>query len=166
MRIIKLAIISFVMLFLLVTVISLFIPSKITISKATRMRATKEKVMEQVADPTQWKNWFPGMDTLPVLYTNGKATGIILNEKEQRHLSVTGQTDLSVNAEYFGIDKKVTTGWNILPGATTDSVSVQWQMQFRLRWYPWEKFSSLLFEKQYGIQMEMGLKALKDKLEK
>jgi hypothetical protein len=34
-------------------------------------------------------------------------------------------------------------------------------MDFRLRWYPWEKFSSLLFEKQYGTQMEAGLESLK-----
>jgi hypothetical protein len=39
-------------------------------------------------------------------------------------------------------------------------------MQFKLRWYPWEKFASLLFEKQYGTQMEAGLNKLKAYLEK
>jgi hypothetical protein len=34
-------------------------------------------------------------------------------------------------------------------------------MDFRLRWYPWEKFSSLLFEKSYGLTMEKGLNNIK-----
>jgi len=38
---------------------------------------------------------------------------------------------------------------------------VQWWMDFKLRWYPWEKFSSLFFENIYGAQMEKGLDNLK-----
>jgi hypothetical protein len=34
-------------------------------------------------------------------------------------------------------------------------------MDFKLRWYPWEKFSSLLLEKRYGPVMEQGLAKLK-----
>jgi hypothetical protein len=34
-------------------------------------------------------------------------------------------------------------------------------MDFHLRWYPWEKFGSLLLEKSYGTKMEMGLMSLK-----
>lgn len=165
MKIIKLALISFTLLFLLITGISLFIPSNIIISKATRLRATKEQVMQQVADPAQWKNWFPGMDTMQILMVEGKPRGIILNETGQRFISVTDRNDTAVKAEYFGINKKVTTGWNILQGSGPDSVSVQWYMNFKLRWYPWEKFASLLFEKQYGTQMEVGLNNLKAQLE-
>jgi hypothetical protein len=34
-------------------------------------------------------------------------------------------------------------------------------MDFHLRWYPWEKFASLLLEKSYGPRMEQGLATLK-----
>ncbi|HEU4861369.1 MAG TPA: hypothetical protein VFT15_16100, partial [Chitinophagaceae bacterium] len=42
-----------------------------------------------------------------------------------------------------------------------DSSTLQWYMDFKLRWYPWEKFKSLFFENIYGFQMERGLENLK-----
>lgn len=166
MKLIKLGLFSFILIFLLITAISLFIPSTITLSKATRLRATKQELMQQLANPDEWKNWFPGADTMQVLMIEGKPQGLILNEKKQRTLLINESSDTAVRAVYQGISKNVTTGWNVLHGASTDSVSVQWYMQFKLRWYPWEKFASLLFEKQYGTQMEMGLNKLKAYLEK
>jgi hypothetical protein len=37
-------------------------------------------------------------------------------------------------------------------------------MDFRLSWYPWEKFSSLFYEKTYGTMMETGLLNFKKRL--
>ena len=56
MRLIKLAILSFLFLFLLVTGFSLFIPSTVRISRATSIMASKDVVMQQVAEPVNWKN--------------------------------------------------------------------------------------------------------------
>jgi Polyketide cyclase / dehydrase and lipid transport len=162
---IKLALISFVILFLLVTVISLFIPSNVRISKALQMNASKEKVMEQVANAANWKNWFPGMDTAQLFYVAGKVEGMVLNEKSKRFLAISERNENGVQAEYKGIkQKKVMTGWNIMPDRD-NTVTVQWYMDFTLRWYPWEKFSSILFEKQYGPQMEQGLSRMKNLVE-
>jgi hypothetical protein len=38
-------------------------------------------------------------------------------------------------------------------------------MDFHLRWYPWEKFASLLFEQSYGPKMEQGLGNIKKMVE-
>jgi hypothetical protein len=73
MRVIKLAILSFIFLFLLVTTISLFIPSHIRISRATDINSTKQGVMSLIADPLKWKEWYPGADSLAILYIEGKA---------------------------------------------------------------------------------------------
>jgi hypothetical protein len=35
-------------------------------------------------------------------------------------------------------------------------------MDFKLRWYPWEKFKSLFFENIYGAHLERGLGNLKE----
>jgi hypothetical protein len=35
-------------------------------------------------------------------------------------------------------------------------------MDFKLKWYPWEKFKSLFYENFYGVQMEQGLSNLKE----
>jgi hypothetical protein len=38
-------------------------------------------------------------------------------------------------------------------------------MDFRLRWYPWQKFGSLLYEDTYGTMMQQGLQKLKTSAE-
>ena len=43
-----------------------------------------------------------------------------------------------------------------------DSLTLQWYMDFKLKWYPWEKFRSLFYENIYGVQMEQGLSNLKE----
>jgi hypothetical protein len=47
-----------------------------------------------------------------------------------------------------------------------DQWVVQWYFDFHLRWYPWEKFSSIVFDKQLGPPMEKSLDNLKKLLEK
>ncbi len=121
--------------------------------------------MEQLQTAANWKNWFPGMDTAKLYYENGQEAGVILNEKSNRVLVIQDIKEREVIAQYKGIrQKKVLTGWNLLSD-DFNSMTVQWYMDFSLRWYPWEKFSSILFEKQYGPQMEQGLDRLKKLLE-
>ncbi len=166
MKIIKLALISFVFLFLLVTGISLFIPSQVRISRALELNTAAENVMGQIGNPANWKNWFPGIDTAMLFYENGQLKGVVLNQSSNRLLLLKEVKDTAVAAEYIGIkQKKVLTGWNVFSEGGMGSVTVQWYMDFSLRWYPWEKFSSILFEKQYGPQMEEGLARLKKILE-
>lgn len=43
---------------------------------------------------------------------------------------------------------------------------VQWYFDFTFKWYPWEKFSSIIYDKQLGPQMEQSLLNLKRLLEK
>jgi hypothetical protein len=43
---------------------------------------------------------------------------------------------------------------------------LQWYFDIKLRWYPWEKFGSIVFDKQLGPPMEKSLANLKKLLEK
>lgn len=163
MRVIKLAIISAVFFFLLITGFSLFIPSHIRISKAIDINAGKDLVMMQVSDAANWKKWYPGADSMNSIVANGKISGI--ETKNQQGLIITGINDSTVLAAHVGTNSKGgEIGWNFYP--VDNNVTVQWYMDFHLKWYPWEKFSSLMLEKRYGPQMEQGLSNLKTLLEK
>ncbi|MDP4265112.1 MAG: hypothetical protein Q8941_21470 [Bacteroidota bacterium] len=143
MRIIKLGLISIVFLSLLITGISLFFPSRVRISKAIEINGTREMIMRQTGDRQNWKNWYPGVDSI-------------------KSITITEKNDSSVRATIVGPgSKNIETGWNIFSTASGQPVTVQWYMDFHLRWYPWEKFSSLLLEKSYGPRMENGLSDLK-----
>ncbi len=165
MRVLKLGIISFIFLFLLLTAFSFFIPSQVRITRALQINAAPEAVMKQIEDPTAWKAWFPGTDTSRLYYENGQVLGIIMNEKQNRLIRIVQREPLHLVAEYKGIkQKKVITGW-VIHQDPNNKVTVEWYMDMSLRWYPWEKFSSILFEKQYGPQIEQGLDRLKKRVE-
>lgn len=164
MRLLKLAIISFLFFFLLITGISLFIPFSVRISRAVEISAPKEKIMEQIAHAENWKNWYPGADSLQLLMIAGEPKGVIAANDSMQRLQIIEVNDSTVIAINVGKGSKENkTGWKIMSGGST--TSVQWYMDFKLRWYPWEKFASLLFDKQYGTPMEMGLGKLKKMLE-
>jgi hypothetical protein len=166
MRLIKLVIISIIILFLLVTVISLFIPSQIRISKAVDINSSRENVMLQIANPVQWKNWYPGADSLELYYTEGEVKGVVLDSSLQRRILIREKNDSSVIAVFSGPGtREIVSGWKIITGNDPGLVTVQWWMDFKLRWYPWEKFSSLFFENIYGAEMEKGLDKLKQLVE-
>lgn len=42
---------------------------------------------------------------------------------------------------------------------------VQWYYDFKLKWYPWEKFGSITFDQQLGPVMERSLNKLKKLVE-
>lgn len=166
MRVIKLGLISLVVFSFFITGISLFFPSRVRISKAIDIRASKDSVFKQVSDAANWKKWYPGADTMELLVNDGKATGLHLN-KLQGIISITNFTDSTITAATAGPGiKEAVTGWNFFEGSMPGNVTIQWYMDFHLRWYPWEKFSSLLLEKRYGPMMEKGLDRLKAVLEK
>lgn len=165
MRILRLLIISAVLLFLIVTGMSLLIPFDVRISRATNMKASPAAVWTYVDDMRQWKEWnpfFSGPVDSQVVYTDtagGKPAGLNVTGTSVRWMEKKNDERIaSMNKKGF---KPVLTGWHIITHPATDSTTVQWYMDFKLRWYPWEKFSSLLFEKNYGTRMEQGLNNLK-----
>ena len=100
------------------------------------------------------------MDSGLIIYKEGKPEAIKPDPGGTIQWRKKAVTDSSVVYYLAGAgSKKVDNGWNLV--REQGSLTVQWYMDFKLRWYPWEKFSSLLFEKQYGTQMEIGLAKLK-----
>ena len=157
MRLIKLALISFIVFFAVITAISLVFPSHIRISKAVSISSHTDRVLYLVSDFQQWPRWHPaflgqGMDT--VLQKNNIA------------LTRIKSTDTLVTVKWQqGNKTPVLNSWQLHTFGTADSVALQWYMDFRLKWYPWEKFGSLFYESTYGQYMEQGLQNIKQILQ-
>lgn len=165
MKIFRLLFFSALFLFLLVTGISLFIPSNIRISKAVNIAAKAGTVFTQVNEPGNWKNWFPGLESSKLFYEEGVVKGVMIGDTSGQYIRIMEKKKDEVVTELRSGSKKITSGWKLISSAQSDSTTLQWYMDFKLRWYPWEKFSSLLFEKSYGLKMEQGLNNLKKLVE-
>ena len=165
MGVIKLGIISLIVFALLITGISLFFPSHVRISKATDIQTSKGALLKQLTDLSNWKNWYPGADTMQLSVVDGSVKGLLVDTAKGM-IRLTNINDSVVTAMTSGPKvRELTSGWNIYEGNRPNTITIQWYMDFHLRWYPWEKFSSLLLEKRYGPMMEKGLDKLKKLLE-
>jgi hypothetical protein len=155
-RIIKLGLISLVFLFLLVTLISLLIPSRVRISKAVNLPGgSNGQVWTLVRDTGRWSAWLPML-----------RPGV-----DNRHIDpirVVGQerTDSTTIMQWQqGARDPLTTVFQIHhPDA--DSLTLQWYIDFDLGWTPWKKFGSLFLENTYGTMMQEGLENMKAEIER
>jgi hypothetical protein len=136
MRIIKLAVISFVVLFVLATAISLLLPSSITISRAIDIYSSKDTVYGQINNLEQWKYWIANRDTLPVS----------VNDSGQKVFNLG-----------------TTKAWII--SSTKKQILTNWQFVQKVKWYPWEKLASIVSDKILGQFMEASLDNLKRHVE-
>lgn len=155
MRLLRFAVISIVILFGVVTGISLLIPSNIQLTKVITIRAGKDTVFSLIKNKDQWPRWHPSflngerMDMLSKISVNN------ISEKD---------SVLSATWEQEG-KKPLNMQWQ-MHGVNFGSATLQWRINFHLSWYPWEKMGSLFYENNYGLMMEQGLVNIKNELEK
>lgn len=151
MRFIKLAIISFVFIFGLITAISLLIPSTVRISKAIDLQAPPDSVRNLITDTTAWRSWHPA-------YQN--------NRQQNASITFNSISDTLVTATISSPGKNsLLNGWQFHTHGESSTYTLQWYIDFKLRWYPWEKFGSLFYEATYGQMIEQGLSNIKKEVQ-
>lgn len=153
MRIIKLVLIGFFFIFLVFTAISLLIPSHVRISKAANFK-NGANVFALIKDESKWQQWHPAYQDSTTRMQWASITRKILADTDSTFIIELQQQDR----------KAVVNGWELYHYSHGDSITLQWYMDFKLSWRPWEKFSSLFYERNYGTMMEKGLTNLKEKV--
>jgi len=172
MRFIKVFLAGAIGLFLVMTLLSLLIPSRVKVSRTTLINnTTKAKVVEQLAILSNWKNWHPVFknsdakiiitaagakaDTAEIVYGN-KSAKLVITSRDSNAvkfiLQSPGEND--IQNEVFV---------SSIPGQY--NVQVEWRALNHLKWYPWEKFYGIFVDKLTGPGYEQALGGLKDYLE-
>jgi hypothetical protein len=153
-RIVKLLLLSLCFLFIASLAVSILIPSHIRISKAININGNKDSVYKWIIDSNYWKYWNPAF----------------IIDSDNKHLTYPSiisrsTTDSSILLKLQQNNRQaVLNGWLFYKGFP-GSFTVQWYMDFHLKWYPWQKLGSLFYENTYGLFMENGLNNLKKKAE-
>ncbi|HEY1199991.1 MAG TPA: hypothetical protein VGE79_03370 [Niastella sp.] len=162
MRFVKLAIISAVVLFIVIFLFSLIIPSTVRVSRAIDISAPKDSLVARLADLREWKQWNI-MANNPELGNEQFAESTITSE----HMTITktAQVGDTLLTDWKQPNARVLNSGFTWYGNDGQLV-LQWYFDIKLRWYPWEKFGSIVFDKQLGPPMEKSLGNLKKLLEK
>ena len=158
MRFLKLAIISAVVLFGVILLISLLLPSHIRVSRAIDINAPAEKIYPLVADTKQWEKWNEYIRA----YHNRIAETDVLKADEIA-IFVTSKKDSLVTADWQQPSgSKFGSGFAIIGNSNGKGhTTAQWYFDFKVKWYPWEKFQSIVYDEQLGPVMEKSLANLK-----
>lgn len=161
MRIVKLIVISAIVFFGLACVVAFFIPSRIRVFRMTAIGPNKVVVLDHVRDISKWKNWYPNFENVELSNVRAVDGKVVAATANGINLKIVESADSVVVVRMQRGDRPVINGWQINKDIRNDSLALQAYMDFDLKWYPWEKFSSLLLDKSYGDRLAEALNNLK-----
>jgi hypothetical protein len=163
MRIIKGALISFSLIFLLLTAMSLLMPSRVRISRAADIRMQHDSLQAYLATLRNWTCWMPALrgDSTPVNFAAQSSGAGAALRTPTATIRINNATPGSITFTILQNGDSLTGGFTIIPGRSADSTVLQWYFDQRFKWYPWQKFKSLFSEKILGPEMEAGMEGIK-----
>jgi len=159
-------------LFIFITILSLFIPSKLMVSRAVVINANADKVFSEINNLQNWKHWQPVFmsDSVQMQYkteANGISNYCEWDSKSKKNIiEITGRKNNSITAllRRSG-ENDVQNTISVLPLSDSNRVQVEWNVLIKLKWYPWEKFYGIFIEKVSGQGYEDALNSLKNYVE-
>ena len=176
MRLLKMFLFGLIGLFGVITIIGLFIPSSVKVTRGIIVDADSAKVFEQLSDVKNWAQWMPWITTdggalvqlSPVTNQPGsyfKWKG--LNVKGSGTISLTNITQQLIDVKYELKDMNDSEGgFRITPSATNKKqTEVQWFMDYPLKWYPWERFYGIFFNSIMEPAFDKGLESFRSYVE-
>jgi ribosome-associated toxin RatA of RatAB toxin-antitoxin module len=177
MRLVKMFLFVITGLAIMLTMIGLVIPSSVKISRGIIVDADSVKVYQQLSDVKEWGQWMPWVtadegalvQTSPVTNAPGaffKWKG--LNKNNSGTITLLSLSPNLVTAKYELKEMNDSEGGfriRTLPN-NLSQCEVQWFMEYKLKWYPWERFYGIFLDHIIGPAFDKGLQELKNYLEK
>lgn len=153
-------------LFLVMTLISLLIPSTIMTAKSITVQCDSTKLFDAVSNLQNWKKWHPvfvadsnkitATNTAASWSSNSKTNKLVVTKSSYPAVDFLVQRDGENDMENTIYVNRVEEGGNM---------QVQWKSIVKLKWYPWEKFGGIFVEKLSGAGYEVALASLKKYVE-
>ena len=163
MRILKLALISAVVFAIILTGFSLLLPSTINISKAIDINAAPSAIYPNLADFSKWKHWYA--DSSPAKISDPSIGKGATMHTGRTTITVLSANEKTINLNWETGNNAMTGAFNIYSDSANIITTVQWHFIQKVKWYPWEKFASIVSNKAVGPFMEKSLDNLKKHIE-
>jgi hypothetical protein len=164
MRLIKFAILGLLVLFLVLTALSLLLPSNIRVSRVVNVVASRrQEVYAAVSDLKAWKKWndFVYQSSLTNIRYSSPSSGVgAFLQSDQLRIEEKKLDTAGVLLSWDMVNGKQFAGGFQFLSLNPDSLTVQWWFEFHFRWYPWEKLGIFVYDRKLGPVMEESLGAL------
>ncbi len=154
--------------FILISLISLLIPSRVMTTKSVTIHSPKEKIGSAIKDLQRWRNWHPVFkaDSAAMYISSPSNVAGAYADWEQsgkkNRITITEifPEGIKLNLERPG-EKPVENSLLILPVEEAGTYHVEWRSLTKLKWYPWEKFAGIFVSDMTGPGYEAALNELK-----
>lgn len=169
MRLIKGFLLTITGLFIIVTLISLLIPSQVRVERGVMINANAEKVFAEIRNLRHWSHWQPFLKTEGIkMNFSADSTGLnsfceweANGKKNKFIITAMRQNEITAVLVREGENDVVNT-ISVLPLSDSNTVQVGWKALTKLKWYPWEKFYGIFIEKITGQGYQDALNSLKE----
>ena len=168
---VKLFLITIFIILAFLSLIAVFLPSSVFVSKTVIINANEDKVAVQVDDFKNWKNWYP-------VFQNKNSTVIVTQKNDTSYATFTNEKQIKLSMVLFKSEpgnihvllseenKNRVTYQFILSPNGAGKTQITWLVNTTLNWYPWEKLAGIFLDKITGPQYDEALQNLKETTEK
>jgi hypothetical protein len=154
--------------FVIIFLVSLLLPSHVTVLKYVEINAPVDKVTNQVVNFEEWKNWYPAfkdenitvmqnppvkgvLSSVTLKDANGKSVQLNLVDTSRHIIDIQLKSSSSTKVSYqFVVIRKV-----------NNQTQLTWNVNINLGWLPWKKIQGIFMERFSGQQYQTALENLK-----
>lgn len=173
MRLIKMFLFVLLGLFGVVTIIGLFIPSSVKISRGVIINADSSLLYKELSDVKNWNQWLPWITSdsgaIVQLSAVTNQPGSFFRWQGVKYKSAGTITIKEINQDEILLLHQIKDmndamgGFRVRrTGANSEVTEVLWYMEYKLRWYPWERFYGIFLDRIIGPTFDKGLEQLKN----
>lgn len=154
--------------FIVIFLLALLLPSKVTVAKSVEINASHSSVKNEIVNFDEWKKWYPAFkdENITIIKnpsTKDIITSVTLKDKKGKtillNLVDTANNKIDINVESAS-STQVQYEFLLIP-KMNNQVQLTWDVNINLGWYPWKRIEGILFDKFSGSQYESALDDLR-----
>lgn len=170
MRSVKVFVIGMIIIFSFLSILTIFLPSKVTVSKSIIINAPEVEVAKEINSFNNWKQWYPAFQDHDISVTisqKNSSSFVTLTDQRNRQLSMTiiQSAPENINILLSEENKNEVSYQFILMRGRNGQTQLTWNVNTILSWYPWKKITGIFLDKINGPQYEEILQNLKTAVE-
>lgn len=163
MKLFKLALISIVVLFLILTGMGLLLPQTVRVTRTINIDAPQDTLYKYVGNLGNWQLWMEGINDNTVLFISpqkvetSKATS---SYRKQIYL-IKNTRDTIETLWQNGKGNSLLCVFQLSNNTANNTTKLNWYFEKKLSWYPWQRLPAIASDKIFGPFMESSLDKLK-----
>ena len=171
---VKSVVVGLCMLAAFICLFTVFIPRHVTVTRSIVLGARRDSLQAYLEDLRQWPQWCTWMGTDSMVTRSFTSAGVGRqatvawypkgHPENKIFISILQSVPGDVRLFYQFKNLQPAGGGFALTAKRSggrDSTFLQWSLDIKLRWYPWEKLSGIAMDKVWGASMKASLNRLK-----